>query len=826
MGLEQEPGTMGLEEIGSGQDPTAATAVRNDGDSDLNGLTENRNEYRGKSERTADPNQQPSRSPNQDLEPESSDQRNYHGSFTEDNNSKNNLFQEDCNEDVSTNVETLLLGEDRQFEPCKSETEILNKSKEDKCCESDSREYNSSKSKNNSITKDGLRYRKDKTSSKKFAVSDDDSDDLNKEKDNVSKERLIFGLVETPPTHYLIFFAIQQACLAISSPLGTTAIVAQAVCADKDLDLKVKILSSTMIMMGLSTFLMTTIGVKLPIFQGPSPGYIIPLIIMMSLEEFACPETFWATDPETNTSVLMAVLSGNRSDFMGGVAQSSASNSSVQVMTSASNVLQGDSVSASIVPNRDVSMARIQAYSGSLMVAGALHCALGLTGLLGVIARYVGPITIVPVMLLFGIYIHTVIVMFSETNWTVAALTAGTCIVLGLFLADRKTPLPVWTPGKGFRIVWTHTHQIFALLISLLVGWVISFFMTISGALSDDPESVQFNARTDARNQVIAQTGWFLLPYPGQYGAPGFSATALISFLMSTFLSILDSIGDYYATARAARAPPPPSYALNRGVAVEGAMSILSGCLGCGHATVSYSENIGAIGLSRVASRSVFQVVGAMYVFLAVLGKVAAVFVSIPDAVIGGSQIVTFGILIGVILSYLQVVDLKTSRNVSIIGITITLGMMLPYWINKSPPGTINTGNPSLDNVIIVCLSNPPFLGGIVAFILDNLVPGTLRERGIITDEALDGEPAPCELYVPADDLSDDLKDPSDAVEKDKALEESDDEVKVLVDHLKELDDDRYDVTENVYRINWIPNCMRMGIFAKIFPIFDKGLNF
>lgn len=668
---------------------------------------------------------------------------------------------------------------------------------------------------------DGLRLRREKSVFNEQVSGDNSSYNERKEAGALPERRLIFGLVDTPPMHYLFFFAIQQACLAITMPLSTTAIVAQAVCAEKDLDLKVKIMSSTMIMMGLSTFLMCTVGVKLPIFQGPSPGYIIPLIIMMSLENFACPETFWMTDTQTNSSVLMAVLSGNSSEVLSRSALSSISNTSESLLATASNALLGDSSPSTIVPNRDVVLGRIQAYSGSLMVAGALHFLLGLTGLLGVVARYVGPVTIVPVMLLFGIYIHTVVVMFSETNWTVAGITAGICIVLGLFLADRKTPLLVWTPSKGFRVEWTYLHQIFALLIALIIGWMISYFMTISGALSDDPKSVEYNARTDARHQVIAQTSWLMFPYPGQFGAPGFSSTALISFLISTIISVLDSLGDYYATARAVRAPPPPSYALNRGAAVEGAMSFLSGCLGCGHATVSYSENIGAIGLSRVASRSVFQVVGAIYVALAVLGKVAAVFVSIPDAVIGGSQIVTFGMLIGVILSYLQVVDLKTSRNVSIIGITLLLGMMLPYWIKKAPPGTINTGYPSIDNAITVCLSNPPFLGGIFAFVLDNLVPGSLNERGIVVTGGASG------TYVSADKLfpNDDLRLVDSSVEKRSAAQVADNEIKILEDEDTEVTYDRFDVSDNVYRIEWIPNCMRKGLFAKLFPIFDRGLD-
>ncbi|GFO49433.1 solute carrier family 23 member 2 [Plakobranchus ocellatus] len=560
----------------------------------------------------------------------------------------------------------------------------------------------------------------------------------NKAETDSPKHHLIYGLTETPPLHYLFFFAIQQACLAISTPLGTTAIIAQAVCAKDDLELKVRILSSTMAMMGLSTFLMTTVGVKLPIFQGPAPSYIIPLIVLMSLPEFACPEAFWARDPVTNNSVLMAMVSANNTGILQRVFQSTnISTSNPRLDKVNADLLSDTSGDVYLIPNRDVSLIRLQAYAGSLMVAGVFHFVVGITGITGIIVRYVGPVTIVPVVLLFGIYIHTVVVMFSETNWVVAVLTAGTCILFGLVLGDRKMPIPIWTPRKGFRLVWTYGHQIFAILIALFLGWLVSFIMTESGALSSDPHNIQFNARTDARGEVIAQTNWFILPYPGQFGPPGFSGAALLTFLISTIISILDSIGDYYATARVARAPPPPSYALNRGVAVEGAMSILSGSFGCGHATVSYSENIGAIGLSRVASRCVFQIVGAIYFLLAVIGKVGAVFVTIPDAVIGGSQIVTFGILIGVILSYLHLVDLQTTRNVSIIGIAVLLGMMLPHWVKKSPQGTINTGSPNLDNVITVCLSNPSVVGGIFAFVLDNLVPGTLQERGIPESDTL-----------------------------------------------------------------------------------------
>ena len=65
-------------------------------------------------------------------------------------------------------------------------------------------------------------------------------------------------------------------------------------------------------------------------------------------------------------------------------------------------------------------------------------------------------------------------------------------------------------------------------------------------------------------------------------------------------MSVLDSIGDYYACARVSRVPPPPAHACNRGILIEGACSFLSGAVGCGHATTTYGGNIGAIGITKV----------------------------------------------------------------------------------------------------------------------------------------------------------------------------------------------------------------------------------
>ena len=79
-----------------------------------------------------------------------------------------------------------------------------------------------------------------------------------------------------------------------------------------------------------------------------------------------------------------------------------------------------------------------------------------------------------------------------------------------------------------------------------------------------------------------------------------FSGSALVCYLIATIISILDSMGDYFACARTSQVAPPPHHAVNRGIFIEGVCSVLSGAVGCGHGTTTYGDNIGAISVTKV----------------------------------------------------------------------------------------------------------------------------------------------------------------------------------------------------------------------------------
>ena len=89
---------------------------------------------------------------------------------------------------------------------------------------------------------------------------------------------------------------------------------------------------------------------------------------------------------------------------------------------------------------------------------------------------------------------------------------------------------------------------------------------------------------------------------PGQWGIPTVSVAGVFGMLAGVLASAIESIGDYFACARISGAPPPPIHAINRGIGTEGVGCIIAGLCGSGNGTTSYSENIGAIGITKVTN--------------------------------------------------------------------------------------------------------------------------------------------------------------------------------------------------------------------------------
>jgi len=191
---------------------------------------------------------------------------------------------------------------------------------------------------------------------------------------------------------------------------------------------------------------------------------------------------------------------------------------------------------------------------------------------------------------------------------------------------------------------------------------------------------------------------------------------------------MVESIGDYYACARLSGAPTPNKDTINRGITFEGIGCLVAGIFGTGNGTTSYSENIGAIGLTRVGSRRVVQAGAVIMILLGMVSKFGALFTTIPQPIVGGMYCAMFGMIVAVGLSNLQFVDLNSARNLFILGFAFFMGLSVPEYFAQQPMQFEPAWVASILNTLG---STGMAVGAFTALALDNTILGTDEERGL-----------------------------------------------------------------------------------------------
>lgn len=318
-------------------------------------------------------------------------------------------------------------------------------------------------------------------------------------------------------------------------------------------------------------------------------------------------------------------------------------------------------------------------------------------------------------------------------------------------MKNIEVPCFIYKKGSGCSKKSLSLFKMFPVLFAIFITWILCYILTVTDVFPKEKGKWGHAARTDLYTDVLYKSAWFRFPYPGQWGVPSVSTAGILGILASIFASIIESVGDYYACARMAGEAPPPIHAINRGIGMEGITCFLAGAWGAASANTSYSENIGAIGITKIASLRVMQIGASVMMLLGCLGKFGALFVTIPIPVIGGMFFVVFGMVAAVGISNLRHVSLDSSRNLFVIGTSLLVGLSLPMWIQKNP-GMINTGSSEFDQILTVLLGTNMFVGGILGLFLDNTLPGTDEERGMsywksMREQTSSGESQELKIY-------------------------------------------------------------------------------
>jgi xanthine/uracil permease len=363
----------------------------------------------------------------------------------------------------------------------------------------------------------------------------------------------------------------------------------------------------------------------------------------------------------------------------------------------------------------------IQHVAGAIMFASFFEIILGYSGLMGKIKKLIGPLSIGPTITMIGLALYTVGAPFMASNWTISFITL-IALILYSQVFSRKSRL----------------FLLFPVILAVATGWIAAVIGTLAGWI---PAGNAANLTEAFKN--IAAAPWFTIkPYiPFRWGFPtntGILIAGSFGMLAAYLSSMVESIGDYHSCAKISEAPPPTERMISRGLGSEGVGCLIAGILQSGNGSTSYSENIGAIGLTRVAARRVIKAGAIIMLVIPFIGKLFAVFATLPQPVVGAMYVGLFGLIAAVGLNNLQYVNLNNARNLFILGLALFGGLSFPQAtgairdnFSKKLAQSGATFGTVLGLIVFTIFSTPMAVSAITGIVLDNLLPGATRdERG------------------------------------------------------------------------------------------------
>ena len=106
---------------------------------------------------------------------------------------------------------------------------------------------------------------------------------------------------------------------------------------------------------------------------------------------------------------------------------------------------------------------------------------------------------------------------------------------------------------------------------------------------------------------------------------------------------------------------------------------------------------------------------------------------SMPGPIVGGLYLVVFGLIAAIGVSIVSMADMKSSRNLFIIGLAMFWGLAVPQMASAMTPWVQSLGWWAWAGEILQVIAETGMaVAAIVAIVLDNIIPGTPEERGML----------------------------------------------------------------------------------------------
>ncbi|MGC6387676.1 uracil permease [Ewingella sp. S1.OA.A_B6] len=196
---------------------------------------------------------------------------------------------------------------------------------------------------------------------------------------------------------------------------------------------------------------------------------------------------------------------------------------------------------------------------------------------------------------------------------------------------------------------------IIPILIGVLVGYVLSFFMGV------------------VETSTIAKAHWFALP---TFYTPRFEWVAILTILPAALVVIAEHVGHLVVTANIVKKDLLRDPGLHRSMLANGLSTVLSGFFGSTPNT-TYGENIGVMAITKVYSTWVIGGAAILAIMLSCIGKLAAAIQAVPVPVMGGVSLLLYGVIAasGIRVLIESKVDYNKAKNLILTAVILIIGV-------------------------------------------------------------------------------------------------------------------------------------------------------
>jgi uric acid transporter len=307
----------------------------------------------------------------------------------------------------------------------------------------------------------------------------------------------------------------------------------------------------------------------------------------------------------------------------------------------------------------------VTAVAISPMLAMAAMPGLGLTGIYGaVITGGLFGLLVAPVMQ------HALRFFPSVVTGTIITMIGISLMRVGIAWAGGGAAAADFGAG-GYLAIAALVLAIILLIIkfasgflqnmSVLIGITVGYLTTIALGWTDF--------------YGIQQEPWVRIVLPLQFGLPTFSLVPCLIMCLVMTIVFIEATGMFLALGAMTGRKIVPSD-VTRGLRADSLGTLIGGIFNT-FPYVSYSQNIGLVGVTGVYSRWVCATGGVIMLALGLIPKMAFIVASVPQCVLGGAGFIMFGMVAATGIKILSTVDYNAQRNnVLIVAISIGFGVI------------------------------------------------------------------------------------------------------------------------------------------------------